>query len=402
MPPADADSSVPGSAAPMDRTIRVLLLEGVESFEFAIHGPFTIRDKNGRAIEPGQGQRIDRTIGRVDRQGGLWLRLGPFITNSPQVDIMPATANAVEVTVPDRNDELHRRRFRGGLRIQLNAEGMIEVMNVVDVEDYLRGVICGELLRTFHVETFKVQAMVARTYALYQKVTAGKWRDWDVKATESSQMYIGFEGENRSSSAIQAVEETTGIVCTWASPQGQKIFCTYYSSTCGGCTQSVANVKGSQALIPPLAGEVFCNYCSISPNFRWPEVRLTKAQVTERLLRRDGFVHLRPLERIEDIRVVSTTKTGRAVDFQLVGSNGRTAMIRAEDFRLLIGGHILKSTHFELDTTPTEFVFKNGRGYGHGVGLCQYGAEGQARRGILAAQILAFYYPGCRLEAAYH
>jgi stage II sporulation protein D len=275
------------------------------------------------------------------------------------------------------------------------------VVNVVDMEEYLAGVLSGELPNRFHVNAFKAQAIAARTYAFYQKATAGPERHWDVKATESSQMYLGIEGEKRSSKTSVAVRETKGMVCTWDSPKGRKIFCTYYSSTCGGLTQNVINVKGDKSYVPPLAGGVRCTHCENAKYYRWDEVALTKKTVTERLFRKPSFAHLLSLEYIQDVRVSAATSEGRPVWLVLIGAGGKTAQIRAEDFRLLMGGHTLKSTNFSLRSEPDRFLFYDGKGFGHGLGLCQNGAQVMAQAGRQADEILSFYYPGCIVEVAY-
>jgi stage II sporulation protein D len=246
----------------------------------------------------------------------------------------------------------------------------------------------------------RAQAIAARTYAWYEKQTMGHSRNWDVKATESSQMYIGTSREGKAVEAESAVHDTQGLVCTWDSPEGERIFCTYYSSTCGGSTQNAAPVKNVPA-IPPLMGGVACEFCRESPHYRWDPIRITKKRITQRL--GDKYPKFKALGPIESMEVVECTPTGRPVRFSFKGESGRSLELEAENFRLAYdsNGREIPSTFFEPVVTPDAVVLENGRGWGHGLGLCQYGADGLAHTGQHAADILKFYYPGSHLTRAY-
>jgi stage II sporulation protein D len=293
------------------------------------------------------------------------------------------------------------RRYRGYLVARRNGEGFL-VINVVDVESYLRGVLRGELPRSFHSETYRVQAIVSRTFALYQRYANGPQRAWDVTADTSSQVYHGMEGESRTGDG--AVLSTAGIVCTWNSPQGRRIFCTYFSSTCGGLSQDVRNVKGGPA-VGPLSGGVKCLYCRNAEWYTWPTQKFSKDRITNAVkpfLVRSGYTNADKFAQIDDIKIVSRTESGRAVYMRLIDRNGMVIDMRAEDFRLLIdNGRSIKSAQFDLVVEGNNVSFTNGRGYGHGVGLCQQGADGMAAQGFKAGQILEYYYPDCGLMKAY-
>src|SRR5262249_8994512 len=150
------------------------------------------------------------------------------------------------------------------------------------MEEYLVGVVSAELTAGFHVQACRAQAVASRTYAWYQKQSAGTGRDWDLLATEVSQVYAGLTRENLVPEAARAVRDKRGLVCTWKSPQGEKIFCTYYCSSCGGVTQDAGPMKNEPS-IPPLAGGVICHYCENAPTFRWGPVRVEKSVLTQRL-----------------------------------------------------------------------------------------------------------------------
>ncbi|MFQ6048601.1 MAG: SpoIID/LytB domain-containing protein [Phycisphaerae bacterium] len=375
----------PAGAVWVDRRIRVRLARGVEAIELAVEGGYRITDTAGKLLANSEGG-LARCQARASRASQAVIWIGPRRFERETVQLIPTRDGTLQVD---------SRRYRGWLRLTCRPEGLT-VVNIVDVEAYLKGVLRGELPPWFSRETFRAQAIAARTYALYQKFTVGLGRDYDVLATESSQVYIGVAGEDRK--AVEAVDYTRGIVLTWSSPQGEKIFCSYYSSTCGGMTQDVANCK-LQRSIPPLAGGVVCDDCWFSPYYTWPPVRLSKQFITERLRRR--YSAMRQLGRVEQVQVLTRTSDGRPIWLRILDQSGRSFDLLAEDFRLCMGGHRLKSTHFRIEHEQEAILFTHGRGFGHGMGMCQYGAEGLARRGATAAQILRHYYPSSHLTRAY-
>ncbi|MFQ5423061.1 MAG: SpoIID/LytB domain-containing protein [Phycisphaerae bacterium] len=291
---------------------------------------------------------------------------------------------------------LNNRTYRGRLRIQ-RADRGLTFTNLVDVEAYLRGVLRGELPRSFHPEAFKTQAIAARTYVLYQKRIAPLDRSFDVFDHEGSQVYLGVRGEDFV--AVHAVESTQGEVCVWDDGEKEDIFCTYYSSTCGGRSQPVDHVKAAERRIPPLAGGVVCNDCYVSPYYRWNPIRLSRAEVTRRVVAR--YPSIQKIGTVTKLVPKGVTPDGRIIRIELIGSGGRNETLIGEDFRLCIGGRVLKSTNMTIEDAGGDFIFKDGKGFGHGVGLCQYGMETKAAHGMSYREILAIYYPGSKVRKIY-
>jgi stage II sporulation protein D len=291
---------------------------------------------------------------------------------------------------------LDDQTYRGELRIQRSGDDLVFVNNV-DVESYLRGVLRGELPRYFHPESFKAQAVAARTYVLWEKQKGSSSRAYEVLDNEGSQMYIGVRGED--DVAVKAVEQTRGQVCVWDDHGTDRIFCTYYSSTCGGLSQRVNNVKPNDPDVPPLRGNVACKDCYLAPQYRWGPVKLSKAEVTKRIVAR--YPTTERLGTITELKAKAITTDGRIIRIELLGSTGQTETLVGEDFRLAVGGRVLKSTSFEVETKGADFIFKNGKGFGHGVGLCQWGMETKARQGWDYQRILSTYYPGSKLKTIY-
>lgn len=390
-----ADSSGFGFTVELNRDIRVLLLDTVSGCEIMCEDPVQV---------------ITWPEGRVVASNAEWthpsVRFGTDeiqlvgleqSVTAPGVEIRSAGSEPLSLALSNGT----WRQYRGALRLLRQPLRTGTVINVVDIETYLVGVVSAELLSSFHEEAFRAQAIAARTYAWYQKRTKGVGRAWDVTATESSQVYMGLEREDEVPKAREAVRDTLGVVCTRTTPAGPRIFCTYYSSTCGGSTQSAAALGRTDPVVP-LAGNVMCTYCAHSPHFEWPgPVALDKTEVTRRL--RERFPRFDRLGRIQRVDVVQATPAGRPVRFALTDAENRSLELAAEDFRLGLDptGRRIRSTFFEIQNEEDTLVLTGGHGFGHGVGLCQYGADGLAQTGRSAAFILRFYYPSSGLTRAY-
>jgi len=369
----------------VDRLIRVRLLgrNPRPAEQMAVIAPFDVSETStGKKFGGRQGPMQAATV-RPALENGI--QLGERFIPSGDITITPARDAAIV---------LKERTYRGSLRIQRQGVGLA-FTNHLDIEAYLRGVLRGELPRYFHPESFKAQCVAARTYALYTKAHSPEGRSFDVFDHEGSQVYIGVAAEDRV--ADGAVEATAGEVCAWG--PDHDIFCTFYSSCCGGRSQHVNNVKTSYAAVPPLAGGVDCPDCYMAPHFKWGPIKLSKAELTKRLIAR--YPSLSRLGTIAAIRPKKTTSDGRVVSIELAGSGGGSETLVGEDFRLSIGARELKSTIFKIDDKKDEVVFRDGRGFGHGMGLCQYGMDTKARRGMDYKLILSAYYPGCQVIKLY-
>jgi stage II sporulation protein D len=282
------------------------------------------------------------------------------------------------------------------LRIQDNA---LQGINHVPLESYLLGVIGAEMHSYWEPQALKAQAVAARTYCLYIKNRFGRRRRWDVSKNQSHQMYKGLKAET--ASVHDAVMETAGqvLVCRYGDGR-ELVFPAYYSSACGGHTEKAQNVFGENGEdLAPLRG-VKCPYCKDVTRksiFQWKPITYTLEQISEQLMER--YASLKQLEQIVDLKITRSGHLDRVLRMQLIGKNGRTDWLRGEDFRLALDptGQKLKSAVFEMEKNGQTVKFTNGRGFGHGVGLCQCGAQGMARRKSSYRDILAYYYPGSKL-----
>jgi len=299
---------------------------------------------------------------------------------------------------------LNGNDFRGKLKLIVNPDRTsFDVINIVPPEPYLAGVVGAEMPSYWEPEALKAQTIAARTYCFYIKKQFGANRDWDMKQTEAHQVYRGISVE--SAQIWHVVNETKGQVITCKHHDGtEDIFPAYYSSTCGGHTENSKNVFGDSFV--PLIG-VPCSYCQdvAKPKyFFWPMIQFDQADITIRL--RERYLQLKQLGEIINITAVDQTDYGeftRLTKIKLHGSTGKNDFLRAEDLRLAIDptGRKLRSTICQIIKLSDKWAFLSGRGWGHGVGMCQCGAEGIARNGKNAKQILSYYYPRTKIKSIY-
>jgi stage II sporulation protein D len=308
--------------------------------------------------------------------------------------------------VPEANSifSLNGRRYRGRLDIVIAADGnSFDAVNVLGTEAYLAGVIGAEMPGYWEPQALEAQTIAARTYCLYIKERFGARRHWDMRRTAASQKYNGVSEE--SPAVWQAVARTSGKVLVCAQDDGSEdIFPAYYCSTCAGHTENSKNVFGDE--FAPLVG-VPCDYCRKTAKreyLNWPSVYVPKSELNAKLMQR--YPQLARLGYIEQISPASSSSYDgltRLTSIKLEGVDGASDTLRAEDFRLAVDptGFKIKSAAFEIQNAGASWAFVNGKGYGHGVGLCQYGAQAMAREGKTTDQILGYYYPGAKIIKRY-
>jgi stage II sporulation protein D len=374
--------------------LRVLLASDVNHARLRIRGNFSVLDSRGNALIPEtifteRGEPMDVSVST----DGLIIGGRKFA--AAQVTILPDNPYIFTLDGSD---------YRGELLLKSGADNAtFDAINVVPIEPYLAGVVGAEIPDYWQQEALKAQAIAARTYCLYNKMKFGYTRDWDVTRTAASQVYLGVKAE--SSSVWKAVNDTTGqvLVCTQNDGQ-EEIFPTYYSSTCGGHTENAKNVFGDS--LEPLCG-VDCPYCKdvARPDvFFWPMAQFDKAAVQSALQKKyPKLITLGDINDIAGVKQSDYEDFSRWTMVKIVGSAGSSEFVRAEDLRLTIDptGNRLRSASCKITSMHGKWVFLNGRGFGHGVGLCQCGAEGLARHGENARAILSYYYPGSKLIKLY-
>jgi stage II sporulation protein D len=269
------------------------------------------------------------------------------------------------------------RRYRGTMRLMARA-GDVRVINVLDLESYLRGVVPAEMQASWPAEALKAQAVAARTYTLHHLDGS---RDHDVCATVDCQVYRGWDAENPATDA--AIAATAGEVLTY-----EGVFArTFYHADSGGVIASSAEVWGAD--LPYL--QAFQDVANAGPHSVW----------TARLDPRGVGAHLAvvgvQIGTLTRLRLLETSLSGRVVRAEVVGSAGR-AVLDGATLRGQLRAWGLKSTRFVM----TGDLTLRGEGWGHGVGMSQYGARTLALAGHSYPQILGFYYPSTVLQRLEH
>ena len=250
--------------------------------------------------------------------------------------------------------------YRDAVLIYKNQKGSLDVINRLELDDYLKGVVPFEGNPSWTAESLKAQAIVSRTFALTRMI-AQRGDEYDVSAGVTSQVYAGKQIENEKTD--QAVESTRGEVLLYKG----KIFPAYYHSTCGGAT-TAADLVWHIKPLPPLGG-VECKFCQKSPHYKWEAV-VTPAEIKQKLAKQ-GM----PVQSVLGIRTDKIDKTGRAHKL-VIQSTWAEKIVDADAFRVWIDPMHLKSSLITKIKTNDAgaFVFK-GRGWGHGVGMCQFGMK---------------------------
>lgn len=372
--------------------IRVLLLDDVAACTLRVESSFVVLNAQTRAAEAHFSQ--SDTPAEITISGGRIAVSGrPFA--GEQIIIFPDEPYIFNLN----GDE-----YRGKLKLVLNSDcNSFDAINLVPFEPYLAGVISAEMPNYWEPEALKAQTIAARTYCLYIKKRFGDGRNWDVTKTQANQRYLGVAAE--SVQVWEAINKTHGQVLVCEQADGSTgLFPAYYGSSCGGHTENSKNVFGDS--FAPLAG-VPCPYCESVAKadfFFWPTVWFAKTSIADRLLKR--YPKLTELGEITDINSIEISKYegfSRLTRVELIGSTGKRDSLRAEDFRLAIdpSGQEIKSTICRIIDTGNKWAFVQGRGFGHGVGMCQCGAEGMARQGKTTKQILSYYYPGSSIVRVY-
>jgi stage II sporulation protein D len=288
-----------------------------------------------------------------------------------------ATGVRIDAETPVR---LNGREYVGALEI-LKAGDALVVVNELPLEDYLAGVLRAEASERWPLEMLRAQAIASRTYAAYHRqLNASK--PFHVLASTAHQQFFGRVPPG--SPIHEAVRSTAGQVMRIDG----ELFAAFYHTESGGVTEDPRAVFASRNL-PPFH-PVRCAYVTDSPHYHW-QLEVPLAELAD-LLRRAGA----PVGDVTSVDVAERTETLRALTVVVQGSDD-VARMRGNDFRRAVGYDRLKSTLFAVTMAGDRVQF-TGRGYGHGVGMCQWCARRMAEHGQSADDILALFYAGAVLS----
>lgn len=356
----NADGQTPSRP---ETTVRVLLAEKQKTASFKHSGLLYIytKDRSKRYKISNAGTLSARALGGGKVQAGTLQSAQPVI-------LEPA---------PGKTITFNGNAYAG--KMYLVPDGSyFHIVEYVPLETYLYGVLPYEMSYTWPAEALKAQAVAARTFTLKSMETTGK-RYFDLYNDVRSQVY---KGTGKVYPSVKtAVDKTRGQILTFEG----KLFYTYYHGNCGGATDSVTSWSPSAKAIKPLSGAK-CGYDKHAKNYSWQQtVPLAKAESYAASLGLKG--------KLKSIKVARKTKTGRATNITVRTQKG-SKTVACGNFRSAFGLKSCKIT--KLSLRKKDVLFK-GRGSGHGVGMCQDGANGMAKAGKNYKDILKKYYPGAKI-----
>lgn len=344
--------------AASDGTIRVAIADGIRSVQVGGDG-IRVTDLRGRPL---LGQHAPSVSVRL-ANGAL--------------DLGGRRVSGARLRASDSGAlRLNGREYPGVLDVLKNGHGLL-VVNEVPFEEYLAGVVKAEAKETWAIEMLKAQAIAARTYAAYHR-ELNDAKPFHILASKAHQQYIGRVSV--SSPVWQAVRATAGRVLSL----GGQLFPAFYHTDSGGYTEEPRLVFTSKHM-PPLRA-VRSEFSGDSPYFAW-NLDISLAELSRRL--RKAGVSVGTIRRLE---VLKRSPSLRVLRLAVHGTR-RTAWLSGADFRRMLGYDTLRSTLFSV-AVDGRYARFSGRGYGHGVGMDQWGAKAMAERGYTALEILRYYYPG--------
>ena len=391
-------AAVPGvlGMQSMEPQVRVLILEA-ESLPLAAQQQPLVLRIGGQRLALAAGEEVVLRLAEgelvLERGGGV-----ERLQAASEIWLEPASRPA-----EGGDFQLKQRGYRGRLQVLVGGSGL-RAINHVGLESYLPSVVGSEMPASWPQAALRAQAVAARTYALRQRKPADPF---DLSATVSSQVYKGVDAETPSTR--EAVLSTRGQVLMYGSSLANAVF----HSSSGGATENSGDLWSQQ--LPYLVSVP--DFDQASPVQAWQQ-RLEPEQLQQ------AFAEIGGAQRID---VLSTTSTGRVRQARVSGPSG-TLVVSGAQLRSRLG---LRSTMVRFELVPSELVASElaalpplpllpeqyevggfqpqvqlplpsllavGRGYGHGVGMSQWGALGLAQRGQSYDQILRHYYRGTELR----
>jgi stage II sporulation protein D len=344
--------------------IRIAVADDVESFVISTRGSYKILNTKNEVLAQGRKLRNSRVLFHDGR-----IYIGKSTYNVTHLRV--STMKDVGVVVDNKLG-----RYRDSIDIIIDKKNKLLLVNIVDLESYIRGVLYHEVSHRWPMEATKAQAVAARSYALY-KINERRNHLYDVTNDIYSQMYGGKSAERYRTNL--AVKSTHGQVLTYRG----EVLPTYYHSNSGGHTEDVSELWNHDLV--PLKG-VADPYAKDTPNYNWK--KNFQSKIVQDSLNKGGY----DLGLIEDIKIVERTKSNRVKKISVIARDGKKVLISGKKFRQILGPNIIKSSLFEVVMMGYYFDVV-GHGWGHGVGMCQWGANKMAKKRFSYSEILEFYYP---------
>jgi len=381
----NVEKTTSNTSTTISSELRVLLSDLKANEEIKVDSPSYLYDDSKKIILIERGTRINI----IENKGAVNLKFDKnnFVAN--KFFLVPAN-NEGWIKINENN-------YRGKIQIS-TSDNSIHLINVISLEDYVKGVLAKEMPAgngNENFEALKALAVCIRTYAV-KKLQGGKIY-FDLFADTRDQVYGGVDAENYISN--KAVDETKNLILKYDGT----IAILYYHSTCGGYTESAENVFTKESL-PYLQSvkDGDSPYCKISPRFQWEE-KYSKEEIINRL--KDYGLLDDANYNLEDFSIASRFKSGRVSELEIkvndISDDEKTLVLKGNEIRSILrtsnNKSILWSTMFYVSINSNSIVL-TGNGFGHGVGLCQWGAIAMSRIGKNFREILQHYYPGTQLS----
>lgn len=370
------------------RKIRVLLEESNISEEKKI----TLRSKDGFILESPSGSGT--TVLYQEPEVDILHQAGQLYLKCRDEKYRRIKYNTIEISGLNNKLQINGHSYPGNISIVSDEKNQsLLIVNKLDLEDYVYCVLSSESLASWPLEMHKIQAIACRTYAVFcmQQAITNKQRNpyFDIGNTNAHQIYKGLHNCNH---LRQAVDATHNLILTY---NGQ-IALTMFDICCGGIIPGKLRYRDTAK--PYLCRTQPCDFCRNSPSYRWKQ-EISLSSLLE------GLKSLPTLnnyfkgfgDRIIDVKVADKDQAGVVHKVKLFGSQNNVVLTMRELRSVLNNGRRLKSNAVTLHKLHDTLLFE-GRGDGHHIGLCQWGARNLIDQGWKLNRILSFYYPKTTLS----
>ena len=371
---------VAGDLVPIrfSRDGELVLVRDNDGNQIDVKGPITVRrDHQGWLIRDRDSTRIPK--GMID---AVWLDL------------------STDGNIRIKDDSGETREYSGTIRCIHISDSNVptwEVVEHVGMERYLPGVLAGELYRHWGLQCQAAQAIAARSFACMQ-IAFRQRKNWDVIDTAGSQAYIGIVTDDR---LDKACSMTKGMVLTW----GAEIVPGYFSSCCGGLAATATEGIGPNPInsLKPLLGHTGTGYCQEAPLYSWSrecDPDELAAAIRASAIHGTSASRIRSISKIE---IIKKNKHGRGIGLSITDISGNNIEMAASKLAT-ISSRLADGRFYSgwLEGYVVGGRLKlSGHGYGHGVGLCQYGSAAMDRQGKSFWQMIEYYYPQAEIKKAW-
>ena len=304
-------------------------------------------------------------------QTALWIRDGSILAETGVEEPLRVSGSKMLI------NETHVPR---NITLETRSDGKIDVFAELPLESYVEGVLAGEMPASWPMESLKAQAVAARSYLLALR-RISKHRDFDVDSSQFDQVFRAVESLPRQArdQVKRAVEESQGLILR--SDEEYPVQA-YFHSDCGGVSERASAIWGKGARAGNSKKHVACPF---NPGHSWT-LSISKSKLAKMF----------GLKALAKIFVSKMTDSGRATELNAVSVTGFVREVTSGRLRKVLGYNDLRSTLFEIVESGNNIEFR-GRGFGHGVGLCQWGSKVMAENSKNFIEILKFYYPKARI-----